>query len=264
MGQWRELANPLSTGDFNMGESVKAILSLVMIVAAFVAAFGWIEDQPDQTTWILRIGAPLIGVLALAVLLKLQFRKDRAPDLLGELLGNYFNRAGFCFAFTVDATDGICRIHAYFQNQYERPCVGRVALRPGRGFFLTRVKIDTFVFEIPCDGGAFGVASLPISLPLQLQGKRQSFEVGASVEYPEGKGRRLRYRDGQFLRTNTNFGNAFATALTVAGALGGQIVLSSPATVTLQLPNTAVEQAPEEAAPQLQTLWKPDASPLQA
>ncbi len=38
-----------------MGESVKAICSLIIIVAAIVALFVWTDDKPDQTTWIVRI-----------------------------------------------------------------------------------------------------------------------------------------------------------------------------------------------------------------
>jgi hypothetical protein len=239
-----------------MGESVKALCSLFMIVAAIVSAVAWFDDQPNQTTWILRIASPLVAVSSLAALLKLHLRSDVAHDYLRDTTGGYFNRDGFCFAFLAEVVDGVCHLRAYYQNQYEHPCIGRIALRPARGFFLTRAKIETITFEIACDAGAFGVATLPIPLPQDVQGKQQSFEVGASVEYPQGKGKRLRFRDGVFLRTNTKFGNSFGTALTVAGALGGAIVLSSPATVTIALPSAAVDELPFNSMPSSTLIWK--------
>lgn len=239
-----------------MGESIKALCSLFMIVAAIVAAVAWFDEQPNQTTWIVRVSSPLVAVLSLAALLKLHLRRDAARDYLQDTTGGYFNRDGFCFAFATEVKDGVCQFQAYYQNQYERPCVGRIALRPARGFFLTRAEIDTITFQIACDAAAFGVATLPIPLPREIQGKRQSFEVGASVEYPQGKGQRLRFRDGVFLRANTNFGNSFGTTLTVAGALGGAIVLSTPATATIPLPTDVAEELPSNSESRIKVIWK--------
>ncbi|MDB5335301.1 MAG: GTP-binding protein LepA [Planctomycetaceae bacterium] len=239
-----------------MSESIKAICGLFIIVAGIVALFVWTDDRPDQTTWILRGSTIVVTALSLAVILRLHFRRDLARDYLQEITGGYFNRDGFCFVFGAEAVDGVCQFHAYYQNQYERPFVGRIALRPARGFFLTRAKIDTITFEIACDAAAYGVATLPIPLPREIQGKPQSFEVGASVNYPQGKGKRLRFRDGVFLRTNTNFGNSFGTALKVAGALGGAIVLSSPATATVLLPTDVAEELPSNSESNTTQIWK--------
>ncbi len=258
--RWRHLCRRQQL----MGESVKAICSLFMIVALIVSAFVWFDDQPNQTTWIVRVSAPLVAALWLAAILKLHFRRDIAGDYLHDAVGEYFNRDGFCFAFTTEVIDGVCQLHAYYQNQYERPCVGRIALRPARGFFRTRAKIDTITFEIPCEAAGFGVATLPIPLPRELRGKTQSFEVGASVEYPQGKRQRLRYRDGLLLRANTDFGDSFRTALTVAGVFGGMIVLSTPATTTFSLPTDAAEEIPNNSQPRMKGLWKLGAPPIGA
>lgn len=245
-----------------MGESVKAVCVLIFIVATIVAAVVWFDNQPNPAVWNVRIGATLVAVLALAALLKLQFRQDLVRDYLRETTGEYFNRDGFCFAFSTEVVDGVCQFQAFYQNQYEHPCVGRIALRPARGFFLTRAKIDSLTFEIPCDAAAFGVATLPLPVPPEMLGKKQAFEVGASVQYPRGKGQRLRFRDGVFLRANTNFGNTFGTALTIAGALTGSIVYSSPATATVQLPLQATDELPSHASSRQQVFWKLGDPPL--
>ena len=245
-----------------MGESVKAVCALVLIVASAAAALAWSTNQPDAISWSCRIGGPVVALLALGLILRLHFRTDLAPDYLRKQAGNYFNRGGFCFAFGATAVDGVCYLSAYFQNQQDKPCLGRIALRPARGFFLGRAKIETITFEIDCKPAAFGVASIAIPLPKKLQGKRQAFEVGASVDYPQGKGRRLRFRDGIFLRTNANFGNRFGTALTVAGAATGQIVLSNPATTAVELPVDVAEDVSQDLKPEIKTLWKLDDPPL--
>ena len=245
-----------------MGESFKAVCSLILCVAILAGAIAWSDDRPSQATWIVRIASPLLGILSLAVLLKVHFRRDRAPDYLQATAGNYFNRGGFCFAFSADVVDGVCQFHAWFQNQYERPCIGRIAVRPARGFFLTRAKIDTLVFKIAVDSGAFGVATLPIPLQRNVQGKLQAFEVGASVEYPQGKGRRLRYRDGVFLRRNSYFDDPVGRAITLAGFLTGHVMLSSPATATVQLPTGASEDLPGGSEPRTTTIWKLGDPPL--
>lgn len=239
-----------------MGESTKSVCALLMIVGVIATALAWTADRPDATTWGFRIGGPITVILALGLILKLQVRADLEHDYLRPLTGTYFNRDGFCFAFVVTAVDGIAFMDAYFQTQYDRPSLGRIALRPARGFFMTRAKIDSITFEIECPPAGFGFARIAIPIPEKLQGKRQSFEVGASVRYPEGKGRRIRFHDGVFLRSNTNFGNSFGTALTVAGAATGSILLSKPATATINLPTGVIEDIPDNLVSETKTLWR--------
>jgi hypothetical protein len=129
-----------------MGESTKSVCALLMIVGVIAAAVAWTVDRPDATTWGFRIGGPFFALLALGVILKLHFRTDREHDYLRALTGTYFNRNGFCFAFVVTNIDGIAFMDAYFQTQRDTRCVGRIALRPARGFFMTRAKIDAITF----------------------------------------------------------------------------------------------------------------------
>jgi hypothetical protein len=246
-----------------MGESVKALLSLVLIIAGIAAALAWFADRPDAMTWGFRVGAPLVALLALGAILKLQFRRDHAPDYLRALTGTYFNRGGFAFSIDVVEQEGIAFAEAWFQNQHERPCVGRIALRPARGFWLNRSNIEAITYEIECAPGAFGVARLALPLPQELQGKTQKFEVGASAKFPQGRGRRLRFHDGIFLRTDSKFGDGFSTALAAAGAMTGTLYLAKPATITLELPLAVRVLIPNPPPPETRTIWKLGDPPLQ-
>ena len=227
-----------------------------MLVGVVVATLAWDEDRPDAATWGCRIGGSITAIIAFGLFLKLQLRADIEQDYLRLLTGTYFNRDGFCFSFVVTANDGIAFMTAYFQSQYDEPSLGRIALRPARGILMTRANIDTITFEIECPPAGFGFARIAIPIPENRQGKQQSFEVGASVQYPDGKGRRIRFHDGVFLGSKANFRDSFVTALTIAGAATGSIVLSKPATTTIDLPVGVAKDTPDNLAAEVKTLWQ--------
>jgi hypothetical protein len=252
-----------------MVEFAKGVCCLVVMAGVGAGLLSWFHDRPDSTIWLLRLGSPLLAIVGLLIVIKLQFRKDTAPDYLRQLLGwrldqgQFFDRGGFCFGFRTTSKDGHCELNAYFQNRHERPCRGQIALRPARNFFLNRNKFDAICIDVECGAGAFGFATLPIPIPAAFQGKRQQFEVGASVKYPHGRGRKLRHSEGMVLRTNSKFANTFGSVLTVAGALGGSVVISSPAKVTLDLPFSVAEKLPDGLEPAVRTLWTLGDPPLE-
>lgn len=247
-----------------MGESFKAACALMLIVALFAAMLFWFIPEPDSTAWILRISATLLSLLLIAVLLKLHFRADLAPDYLHASRGRYFNCEGLCFSFGAELIDGVCVLETHFQNQRDKPCVARIALCRAREFWQTPAEIDTLGIEISCEAAAYGVARLPLPLPAELQGKKQSFEIAASVKYPNGKGRRLRFRDGLFLRANKQLETAFWAGMTVAAALGGVMVAFTPAKTTIELPSDAAVVIPKSWQPEVITRWKLGDPPLPA
>jgi hypothetical protein len=249
-----------------MRELTKVLCVVVLLFGAPLAAIGWCDDRldfPQPIIYFLKYACPVLCVVAIGIFLKIHVRADEVPDYLAARVGAYFNRDGFCFGIVPAVIDGICVFEVYFQNQYANGCVGRIALRPARAFFLGRAKMNSILAEIACEPAAFGVAHVAVPVPAALQGHRQSFEVGASVSYPQGKGRRLRFRDGMVLRANSNFGNAFATGLMVAGAVTGQIVYTSPAAAVIDLPNGVAEDFSDglRNAPVV-TLWRVGDPPL--
>jgi hypothetical protein len=247
-----------------MREFLKIITVVVFMAAAPTAAVAWIDDRPSLTVTCLKYTCPVLSVLAIAAFLKLHFRADEVPDYLRQQFRTRFERGGFCFAFRPSVADGVGHLDIYFQNQQDQRCIGRIALRPARGFFLGRVAMQPIAVEIACEPAAYGVAKVPFPIPVALQGKRQSFEVGASVDYPGGKGRTLRFRNGIVLRADSNFGDTFGTALMVAGALTGRIVYQAPRTTALELPTGVAEELPPHLKPDIKTLWKLGDPPLPA
>ena len=240
----------------SMAESIKSVLALVLIAAGITALIAWTDDRPSDTVWQLRIGAPIAALLSLFVLLKMHFRADHATDYLLPLTGTYFNCNGFCFAFVVTEEDGTAFLHAYFQSQRDQPSSAVIALRPARGFFMTRSKISVIAIPVECPAAAFGVAKVPLPIPENLQGQYQPFEVGASVSYPQGKGRRIRFNDGIFLRSNSKAGKYSGPALDFAGSVADSIAGSKPATANIELPVGVADELLEECTIQITIHWQ--------
>lgn len=243
-----------------MRELAKAVSVVVLMFVAPASAVAWlggILNAPDWVVPTLKYAGPVLCVIALTVLLVIHNRPDEVPDFLAKHVRRYFNRGGLCFGVRTTVADGECVLVVFFQNQYTGRCVGRIALRPAREFFLNRADISPVAIEVECGPAAFGVARVPLGVPLALQGRRQRFEVGASVAYPSGRGRQVRFRDGTVLSANSDFGNAFGTGLMVAGALTGQIVYTRPAEIARTLPHGVAESIKRrDALASVVTLWE--------
>jgi hypothetical protein len=235
-------------------EFSKVVCILLIAVGSIAAAIAWIDDRPNEISWTFRIAGPLIAIVAFLGFLVVHFRRDQAPDYLYRTVGKYFDRGGLCFSFIASNVNGICFLNLFFQNRYEKPCIGKILLRPARGFLENR-KMEAIQFQVECEAGAFGVTRLPLPIAEAMQGKRQAFDVGASVEYPKGRGRMLRFRDGIVIRDNTDFRNSFRETATVIAAMHGHLVHYKPAKFTMMLPTNVEESAPAELIPETEIFW---------
>lgn len=245
-----------------MGESTKAVLALLGIIAACASLAGWLDDRPDGATWLWRIVPLLVAAGIFGLLLKLHFRRDRAPDFLAERCdGTYFNRGGFAFGVSAarieDERTGapIGALVIPFQNQTDAPCRAQVSVRPGRGFLLGRGGMDRATVKIACPAAAFGEAVVPIAVPAELAGKRRKFEVGATVDWPKGRGRQVRYGDGVHLRQNAEFQDVAGCLLQGAALLSGSLLWSRPPTAEFALPKRVSASPPRDQEPTVQILW---------
>lgn len=235
-------------------EFVKTMSFLLLIIAGGVAVFVWSDDRPTDLTYQLRLGTVVAGVLGIAGIAWAFLKTDKAPDYLCRIAAPYFDRGGFCFLIRCVESNGQCHLQAIVQNRHERRCRGQIAMRPEMPLLGSGPILEQIAFAIDCPPAGFGIINVPISVPTAAQGKQVTFQVGASVDYPEGRGCTLRFKEGIGIRSNSDFRNAFGTTLTVLGAMGGAIVLSSPASVTILLPNEVSENVNEE--PSTEILWE--------
>ena len=108
--------------------------------------------------------------------------------------------------------------------------------------------------EIECPAGGYGMTNVPWPVGRKFQGKTQSLDVGADVFYPEGRGKMIRYRGG--LQVGTAGFDTWKAVLTVAGAMGGMIVLSRTAKVKLKLPVDVEESVDDDLPISTRIVWK--------
>ena len=89
---------------------------------------------------------------------------------------------------------------------------------------------------------------------MELQGQTISLSVYAGVNYPQGQGKLLRYRDG--IHVGAVGMDFWREGLQIAGAMLGTLVLSTPAKIKMPLPAGIATSSNGIVAAETQTLWK--------
>src|SRR4051812_40439694 len=157
-----------------MNESIKAVLALLVIIAAFGSWLAWADGRhafPDHFVAV-RAGLLCGGLGALGLLLWGQYRRDKLPDLLRQISRWHLNCDGLSFVAVAEDKERVCYISVYFQNRYERACVAHLLFRPAVPNLGVRRPTDLPPIEltIECDGAAFGVVRIPCAVPHLRQG----------------------------------------------------------------------------------------------
>lgn len=238
-------------------------LCIVAIMAAVIGIFGGViaavgaNNAEELRNSILFTLMPLsLLAAAIIIMVKLSRRRDLAPDFLRQQFGSYLNCSGFAFTFTIHADEGTAYLVVHFQNQYARPCVGRIGLRHGRRSFQLP-SAEVLNFEVTCESGAYGMARLPLPVPMNLQGERETFEISASASYPKGRGKRLRFFSATVMRGESLFHRMRQLlVLVVLLPLAGMLFWQGRATITLAMPTHVAVAPPRWSTPKITTIWK--------
>lgn len=240
-----------------MGQSVKAVLQLLLIVAVIGAIVAWNDDKPDIVTQCFRYGGSAAAIGIIYLLWKASSRKELLPDVLLRQCGSYFERNGLCFGFSTFVSNGVCWLNVFFQNRYERPCQGRIVLQPPiKSFGIRRLPLDAIDLDVDCEGGACAVWRIPWPIPAQLQGRKLACDVAGDASYPQGAGKLLRWREG--LRAGSPGGTGRRAAATAGLLLVGVVSISSPAKAHLRLPSGVAETTPPGLTPVFELLYRPE------
>ena len=116
-------------------------------------------------------------------------------------------------------------------------------------------RIATVTPEFEFGPAAFGYATIPTPIPAHYQGQRITFEVGATVWYPEGRGKMVRFRCGIAVPHNVRFRSLSVAIERLLLLFTGHLLLSRFALTTLTLPTNVAEQLPDGVTPHVETLW---------
>jgi len=244
-----------------MREFIKGVCIVLIAAGGFVGALAWVNDRPEDSTWIYRFAGPTVAFVGLAWFLVVHFQRDAAPDFLHSKFGKYFERNGFCFQLQACSMQGVCFLDIWFQNRRDMPSIARVSLRPPSGFF--RRSGQALTLNIDCDAAAFGVARIPLPVPQDVQGSPIKLEIGANCEYPDGKGTMLRARHDAFvLRTDAEFRNALRKVALWTYFLAGhplhliETLTWKPDSVVIEIPNHVATSLPPHLTTTVTILWR--------
>ncbi len=239
------------------------ILSVVMMFSALLGFMAWVTFTGNLTPlgfammWTFRILGPLGFIGSAALYFKLKYRRDLAPDYLGSICTPYFGQNGLCFAFIPTTDNGNTCLDTYFMSQFDQPSKATIVLRPApKGLLQKRADIPPSVVPIECPPGGFGCVRVPFPFPTNLQSQTQRLEIGATVKYPSGKGRRIRFQAaGLVVETDSEFGGKLTNGR-FADFLAAILPLSTPPYVEFPLPSGNSASQPESAQPESQIYWQ--------
>jgi len=201
---------------------------------------------PEATfRWSIRIGAVVLGPLSLLILFILALKPDPVPDFLANVSLAQFGRGGALFAFELVVKERVCWLAIHYQNRFAKRAVVTVAVQPSQNFLMSRNEMPSLTVETPCGPAAYGIVSVPMPILQQYQGKKQSFDVGASIQYPDGTGELLRNRVGRPISSADipGFGSLISTVARVAVSGTPPLAVKSPTRVQLSLPTDVKEFA---------------------
>ena len=138
-------------------------------------------------------------------------------------------------------------MRVYYQNRYDRPCVGRFEMVVN-ATFTKRRKLKPVYLELNVAGGEFGVVHVPYGVLEALWGKKANYALGLKVKYPNGKGNILRNERGKRMGKSAR-DYSWVLALLLLPYWWILLLLSRSANMTLTLPGGVMEQVPATALP---------------
>jgi hypothetical protein len=203
-------------------EFAKFLCAAMTVVGGFASAVFWWTDMPSvppETVDFYRFGVPGFCVTAFGGYLLLRYRRDRVPDYLRATIPQPFRRGGVSFGIVPVVRDAVYTLELGFQSERDWPCVATIALRPVRKLFGPAAHLDRITVTVEIPPAGFGVTRIPLAVPKSLWGKTIEYEIGATVRYPVGRGRRVRFRGGVGVHTTAGFWVPVKIALIVVTSL---------------------------------------------
>lgn len=219
-------------------------------MASLLGSFTYLETPENQTVgaWILAAVGVVLLVAGIVGMVRLERReKDEAPEFLEPMVGSFFERDGFCFAPVISEEEGQAKCTLFYQNRYLNRSEATVALHP-------KAKMPSLMFRVSCGPAEYGAVTLPIGIPVEAQGKVVKCSVGASVEYPDGRGKTVRFTTGHEAGAFNSLGGGLPAGLAVVAAMS--LTFVKAATTKLTMPSNVNPTVPPEVTPSRETFWE--------
>ncbi|HSJ01843.1 MAG: hypothetical protein ACAI34_21105 [Verrucomicrobium sp.] len=240
-----------------MHPSVKAIVQLLVILAAIACSFAWLTPhvEGDASPWLFRTATTLLTLTLIALLVRNELRKDKAPDHLAKHGGQRLEVGGFTFvAGVIQQPHGLALCIAY-QNRFKGEGVAQIYVRPTKEL-IGRVKMDPIGLQIPFGPAEYGVVEAPFPAPPSAADRTMRLDVAGVSHYTSGKQEEVRYREGLAVKAPT--GDLWQTTLGVLSVITSLPGGAEPTRLKIKLPRFT-EALPSGPFPShQQVLWRLD------
>jgi len=195
-------------------------------------------------------------VIPIPVLIWANKRSEKAPEFLWRLGVTPFERDGFCFLIVPEKYEGKPCLTIHYQNQYAGRCEATVGIGTTWTLFSKYPNIKGFTVGFRVGPGEYGFATFTLPLPPNIKGKTVSLDVSASVKYPDGRGKLLRFRNG--LQVGAADVSFWKEGLQALGAAAGSLIVTQPARIKLSMPFDGDSAVTEATQVRSQSIWSYD------
>lgn len=223
-------------------------LTVIILLAGALCwgfwAYFW-RDHIGENWWIqFSLAFSLFLILGVTLIWGLFF-EDRLPDILKNYTGGiYYEQDGLCFMPVVRKRGEQAFVCVYFENRFDSACNAIVHLRPPPETIQHRPDAKDLHFAFSCPPGGVGVIHQPVAVHPKLQGQTIDVRMAAAVDYPQGKGSKVRSHRGLGCGTfDVDWGENFRTGL---HELSGEIDLIDPVTIHLPIPRGVTNRIKRE------------------
>lgn len=243
-------------------ESVKMFCLGLLVLTSFIAVFVWTDFNPDALSKQLRVFTVVSLIFSISGIVWSFVRIDKVPDYLAKIGTPYFDCSGFCFLIDIVSIDDKPKLIVIFQNRHDTECHTQVAIRSKHSLISPPASIRSTKIKVYCPPAGFGIEVFPITIQEFPKIQYLDIEVGASVEYPNGAGRTLRFREGVAIRFDSDFRNGLAVGATVVGAIGGKYLKLCPPSIKIEIQREQTKEASLSLLNERGILWQLGDAPL--
>jgi hypothetical protein len=219
--------------------TIQITLVVICVVLAMVVPVVWMLGQASPAAMAFCYGSLVFVAAVGGWFLFERLRPDLLPDFLGKRFKFFLDTGTLSFMFNFESVRGVCWIVVYFQNRHEGPCQARIAITSSKRLYGVTPYFPLILVDISCPGAGFGKTGQAVGVPPEAAGREVTFDIGATVRFPAGPGRKLRYRGGIPVRHDEHF-----------------VGPSSPAQVTMEIPDQVGEFPPSNLWPRTEITWK--------
>lgn len=173
------------------------VLIYIIIAIHFISEIHYYSCEEKISALIMASGIFPIGCALL-----MQSQKDEVPDFIRMHGLSHYYYYGLYFAFKPQEINGRLVMRIFFQNGYDAALNVTMLCQSPLVLFFIDSNLDPIMLEMTLPPGCFATADIPVAIPVELQGKKISYELSVRLCFPQENGKRILHRRGIHVRNS--------------------------------------------------------------